>query len=50
MVYEDANLRNIINESVNIFKFKAKEKDIKLITEIDLNVPNNFTTDSKRLR
>ena len=32
MVYEDASLRSIINDSVNIFNYKAKEKNVKLRT------------------
>ena len=50
MVYSKVNLHDIINKSINLFKFKAKEKKIDLITKIDENLPINFVTDPKRLR
>ena len=50
MIYEETNMHDIIDQSVKLFKLKAKEKKIKLITKIDENIPSDFVTDPKRLK
>ncbi len=42
-------LRNTINKSIALLNMKAKEKSIKLITEIDSNLGDSFIGDSLRI-
>ena len=44
------NLRNFIYEIEKMFRFKANNKGLVLLVDIDLNLPKNIKTDEIRLR
>ena len=48
--YETVNIRSLIHDISEIFKFGAQEKNLELITEIDDKVPDYLMLDELRLK
>ncbi|MFD2908265.1 PAS domain S-box protein [Flavobacterium ardleyense] len=48
--YEQCNLENIVNQSVDMMKFMAHQKNLELIINIHPSVPFNIWIDALRMR
>lgn len=46
----DYSLTELLKEEYTLFSFKAKEKNLKLIFDIDPNIPNNLHGDDVRIK
>lgn len=44
------SLRDLLKEEYMLFSFKAKEKNLKLVFDIDKNIPNNLVGDDVRIK
>jgi len=50
MIYENIDIRKKVEEVTNMMEIRIKMRNIKLITEIDENVPKIFCTEPRRLK
>ena len=50
MVYEPVNIKDHVNDVINLFKFRAKIRKIDLIQEIDPEISELFNTEPRRLK
>lgn len=48
--FKPINTKTIFNEIISIFKLKAEEKDLRLIAEVDQDIPETLLLDATRLR
>lgn len=47
---ERFKLKDLIDQCINMLKFSAELKGLKVTTEIDKNTPTYFSSDQNRLR
>ena len=50
IVNSQVNIKNLFEETLNIFKLKAQEKDLRLELNIDSKLPHSLLLDSHRLK
>ena len=50
MIYENIDIRKTVEEVTNMMQIRIKMRNIKLITEIDKDVPYEFWTEPRRLK
>ncbi len=48
--YEETDISNILDETYNMFQWKAQSKNLDIITEISANLNRTIMTDSLRVR
>lgn len=50
IIIEKTNLFELANQTLNLFKYQASQKDINILLNIDKNVPQYVNTDAFRLK
>ena len=50
MIYENIDIRKTVEEVTNMMQIRIKMRNIKLITEIDEDIPHVFCTEPRRLK
>ena len=50
MIYENIDIRKTVEEVTNMMQIRIKMRKIKLITEIDKDIPHVFCTEPRRLK
>jgi len=50
MIYENIDIRKAIEDVTNMMQIRIKMRKIKLITEIDEDIPLLFCTEPRRLK